>query len=310
MMVDFILKLILLMVSIEAPGAFADYSTKILGSDTLSKIQDWLAKGADRVFDGHESTVHLVYDRSGHPVRTPYSILIVSGLYNSPYHMSALARHFAPRNVNILNMRLAGHYERDPKLLASKVEWKQWKEQTKEAFQLAKELGEKVVLVGHSTGASLLTWMAIEEPEQVGGMALFSPAFKVHPLSSMAAHATAFWSLYTWFGGRVVSGHAGVQVEQMVATLHSEVSFEEASRRLRHVPIWMANTKLDLVIDADTAERILTQLTVEGSARRLHYSISSCSLVLHDRIISPGTLEWSRLLESMDSVLPVMGPTP
>ena len=303
------------LVPLEA-GALIYNPYRLSRRDRLG-VELWLAKeDPRRVLTGHASRVHLVRDGFGMPEKTPYSVLIISGLFNSPESMSGLVEHFAGQRMNVVNMRLAGHYETDASALSHAIEWEQWKKQTDEALDLAQRLGDKVILVGHSTGALLLTWAAFERPESVAGLALFSPAFMITPGSLFSAMISKTFGLNPTVEGRLIAGHAGLEVQKMAAHFRSLLQgtdrslvpdspdFAPLAERLQHVPVWVANTALDVVIDVRAADRFVQALSVDGAAPRFHYSLPACELVLHDRIVSPRNSSFVPMLKSMSSFLP------
>lgn len=304
-----------MVVSVKANAGILNFN-RLSTRDRLM-VDRWLAKeDADRIQPGHTSAVHLVRDAFSLPEKTPYSVLIISGLFNSPESMSGLAEHFYQNNMNVINMRLAGHYEHDETALARTVEWEQWKEQTDEAFELAQRLGHKVILVGHSTGALLLTWAAFERPEAVAGMALFSPAFNITPASLYSAMISKRFGFNPTIEGRLISGHAGLEVHEMATQFRRFIhgggqltrlevtDFSPLSGPFSHMPVWVADTAIDMIIDVSTVDRFLHALKSEGSAPRVHYSVPACELVLHDRIISPKNNAWQPMLKSMTQTLP------
>lgn len=304
--------------TISTPQASAGiFNSRRLSLIDRQMLERWLVKeNTESVQPGHASSVHVVRDNFGFLEKTPYSVLIISGLFNSPESMSGLVDHFSQQGMNIINMRLAGHYERDDTALAKTVEWQQWKEQTDEAFDLAQRLGQKVILVGHSTGALLLTWAAYERPEMVGGLALFSPAFVITPASLFSAMVSKRLGINPILDGRRITGHAGLQVQEMARhfrglihegrsrSLIDNSDFSPLAEPLSQVPVWVANTALDVVIDVSAVDRFLHALRIEGSAPRLHYSVPACEWVLHDRIVLPNNGAWQPMLKSMTQILP------
>jgi pimeloyl-ACP methyl ester carboxylesterase len=82
-------------------------------------------------------------------------------------------------------------------------------------FALAQKLGGEVVLMGHSTRALLLTWLAIRNPGKVARLILLSPAFGVHSLAQAGA-----WTAYltridlVTADGEVSTGHSGLEVSR------------------------------------------------------------------------------------------------
>jgi alpha-beta hydrolase superfamily lysophospholipase len=114
---------------------------------------------------------------------------MIHGLYDSPQAMADLAQVIADHSINTIVSRMRGHFEADRSVLERTVHWEEWLSDAGADFVLAQELGSKVVLLGHSTGALLVTWLPIRNPHQVAGLILFSPAFGVHPLALTGALA-------------------------------------------------------------------------------------------------------------------------
>jgi pimeloyl-ACP methyl ester carboxylesterase len=64
-------------------------------------------------------------------------------------------------------------------------------------------------LMGHSTGALLLTWLAIRNPVKIAGLILFSPAFGVHSFAQAGALASYLTGIdLVTVGGMVSTGHS------------------------------------------------------------------------------------------------------
>ena len=75
-------------------------------------------------------------------------------------------------------------------MLKRTVRWEEWLADAEADLALAQDFGDKVVLMGHSTGALLLTWLAIRNPVKVAGLILFSPAFGVNSFARAGAWAS------------------------------------------------------------------------------------------------------------------------
>ena len=103
--------------------------------------------------------------------------------------------------ANLFLTRLTGH-GRGARAMA-KVSLADWLHDAAEALMIGRRLGERVVLVGTSTGATLATWLVDQDKRRsVSGCVLLSPNFGVK-------HAAA--GLLTWPGARywlpLVMGH-------------------------------------------------------------------------------------------------------
>ena len=270
-----------------------------LSPSTLDKLSSWQnAENTFEIFAGHASVAHVLSGPDGIPIRSQKVAVVVSGLYNSPVHMNALSEYFKSQNMSVLSVRLRGHYDRDRTYLSQTVQWTEWQAQIREVVSLAADLGDQLIFVGHSTGALLLTWMAVENPRSIVGLALFAPAFGVHPVSRSTARLLEQLGLSLPLGrDRIVTAHAAKQVEIMAGIFRDHI-WANAPRALRDVPVWIANTEVDVVIRRDLAEKFLRDLTL-GSCARTLIQIPRREMILHDRIVSPRSRAWSRLIDSL-----------
>ncbi len=146
---------------------------------------------------------------------TPLVATMIHGLYNSPEALESIADIFVEKLMNTMMTRLSGHREANKNVLKKEIQWQKWQEEAEEEFLLAKKLGKKVILVGHSTGALLSTWLAVKYPEDIAALILFSPAFGVHTLAKAGAHFGKITGINPVKpDGKLLSGHAGVEVDK------------------------------------------------------------------------------------------------
>ena len=109
--------------------------------------------------------------------------------------------------ANLYCGRLPGHGRRHPRgilgglspygeTLVSEAHPREMFLEAVHALRMGLSLGEQVILVGMSTGAALLTWLAsldfVQENEHVASMVLISPAYALgHPLYPLLKHTFA-----------------------------------------------------------------------------------------------------------------------
>lgn len=119
--------------------------------------------------------------QKGH--KTPRSVLLVHGLTDSPYYMTAIAQTFFARGYNVVSILLPGHGTKPQDLLHVKL--RQWRQEVEFGFGVAEQLGDEVSLVGFSTGGGLVldalnkNYSSRMQPRRLGAVYLFSPAVQI-----------------------------------------------------------------------------------------------------------------------------------
>ena len=111
--------------------------------------------------------------------KTPYSIVYLHGFTASqeegePVHRN-VARHFG---YNLYLSRMAEHGIDTSDQLVNLTAEKYW-ESAKRAYAIGKQLGEKVILMGTSTGGTLALQLASEYPE-IAGIVMMSPNIEIN----------------------------------------------------------------------------------------------------------------------------------
>lgn len=287
----------ILLILFSAGSAYARFScVEVLQATPqkiLGEVKQWMHSELDRYVPAiHQKRVVWAGD-PGRP--TDIMVYGVHGLYNSPHALSSLEPVFGLNRMNMMMSRLEGHYESN-NLLRYNIKWRAWLEQTDREFRLARKMGKKILLVGHSTGALMVTWLALRYPEDVAGLVLFAPAFGVHPLSQIGAWILDVFdvSLHQK-DGRMVYGHAGREVKKAAKAFSRWVDTQTKkdprylADRLKSIPIWMANTRVDVVINKSRAREFMLNISQDnplGSVREDIW-IPFSKLVLHDNITRP-----------------------
>jgi pimeloyl-ACP methyl ester carboxylesterase len=141
----------------------------------------------------------IVWADQARPVRTAFAVVYIHGFSASPADMRPLPDRVAEGlGANLFLTRLAGHGLQDPDALG-RTTLGDWTADVEEAFAVGRLLGEQVIVIATSTGASLVTW-ALARPglsEQISAAILLSPNYGVQasgsflltgPFASQIAH--------------------------------------------------------------------------------------------------------------------------
>jgi esterase/lipase len=119
---------------------------------------------------------HIVWSDKGRQ-RAPWAIVYLHGFTATRQEMAPMPERLAQAlGGNTFYTRLAGHGLPGEAMGAASVG--QWKADALEALQVGHRIGERVIVVGASTGATLAAWLAQrDEAKDVAGWVLISPNF-------------------------------------------------------------------------------------------------------------------------------------
>ena len=150
---------------------------KELRSPKNVEYKECLLSQAKECFEDAETANYpfVMTAEQGSIKRTKYSFLLIHGLSDSPYYLKDFTESISEFGYNIIAQRNTGHGTHIDEL--ESVSYKDWLEDADEGYKLAKLLGEKVIVVGFSTGAPLALYLH-ETRKDVGGAFFLAPALK------------------------------------------------------------------------------------------------------------------------------------
>ena len=130
-----------------------------------------------------ENASRLVWADDSNQVRTPISIVYLHGFSAGPMEGEPLHREIAKRyGANLYIPRLYGHGLQEGETFID-ITPQKLLESAKEAIVIGKLLGEKVVIMGCSTGGTLGLFLAGGDPD-IAGLILYSPNIDVYDKTS------------------------------------------------------------------------------------------------------------------------------
>jgi esterase/lipase len=112
------------------------------------------------------------------PQKRPVAVLYLHGFAASPFEGDPVHKWFAKKyNLNLYVPRLAHHGLIGSNAMLNLTANELW-ESAKEAYVVAKALGDSVIIMGTSTGCTLALMLAARYPE-IKGMILLSPNIRI-----------------------------------------------------------------------------------------------------------------------------------
>ncbi|MDM7456067.1 MAG: alpha/beta fold hydrolase, partial [Tepidimonas sp.] len=132
----------------------------------LAELDGWLAAQEAARPDLRPGTAKGIVWHGAPGTRTPWAVVYLHGFTASRMETAPLAERVAQAlGANLFHTRLAGH-GRSPQALAA-VKPQDWLADAVEAVRIGHAIGEQVLLIGTSTGATLGAWLAMR-PEAAG----------------------------------------------------------------------------------------------------------------------------------------------
>lgn len=109
--------------------------------------------------------------------RTPVALVYIHGFSATRMETEPLTSRVGESlGANIYFARLTGHGRGSAAM--SEASAGDWLADTREAFDIGRRLGERVVVIGVSTGATLAAWLALQnETDALHGLVMISPNF-------------------------------------------------------------------------------------------------------------------------------------
>jgi esterase/lipase len=109
--------------------------------------------------------------------QTDLAIVYLHGFSATRQETAPLAEQLAERlQANVFHTRLHGHGRPGPALAEAQAG--DWLADSREALAIGQRLGRQVLIIGTSTGATLASWLALDQPEApVLAYVLISPNF-------------------------------------------------------------------------------------------------------------------------------------
>ena len=236
--------------------------------------------------------------------RTPLAVVYLHGFSADRHEVEPLVSDLArDLGANAYFARLAGHGQDGAALGDATVE--AWLADAAEAVAIGARIGERVVLVGTSTGGTLALWAAArpEGAERVAALVLVSPNLGLRDRSA---------ALLTWpWGGLIARGVLGAQrcFEPVNAaqalhwtTCYPTRALLPMAALVAHVgaldlgavrmPTLVVYSRRDAVVDPAVTERVLAALGGRGPTDfEVDDSGDPANHVIAGAILSPGTTD-------------------
>jgi len=142
-----------------------------------NNLDIYLSESESRFDDITQGTEKVIMWAGTPGEKTAISIVSFHGFSATRQELSPLADTVAKSlNANLFYTRIAGHGRGADGMVDGSVNG--WANDANEALEIGRRLGNKVILIGTSTGSTLATWLALQSTNtDLSAMILLSPNF-------------------------------------------------------------------------------------------------------------------------------------
>lgn len=179
--------------------------------------------------------------------KTKYAVVVLPGLFEGPNYIAGITKLFGDQGYNTFSVLYAGHWRKSSATAIEKARAEDWVRERDRAIEIARHLGDQVILVGYSLGGLLAVDAALNPRSDIAGLFIISPSLVLSPGAGLG---TAIGSLVGLNGNSFVgmqpdgfdspfySSKAGNQVQRLINRMVSTYGGGESSGS-RH---WMYET--------------------------------------------------------------------
>lgn len=209
--------------------------------------------------------------------KTEYAVVYLHGFSASQAEGDPVHTSFAKAyGLNLFLPRLAEHGVDTSEPLASLTADKLWNS-AKEALAIGQQLGEKVILMGTSTGGTLALQLAATYPDKVSSLFLLSPNIAINdanawllnnPWGLQIAHlvkgkynvSSDTSSLYKQYWNHRYRMEAAVQLEELLESSMRATLFEKVQQPVLLLYYYKDEDHQDDVVKVSAMQRMFRQL--------------------------------------------------
>jgi len=150
----------------------------------LTKVEAYIAEQEAKVTDLRPDNHARIIWANDSVAKTDYSIVYLHGFSAGPMESDPVVFDIAKKfGLNVYLARLADHGRNNVESFLN-ISPKDWLDSAREALAIGKILGKKVIVMSCSTGSTLSTYLAAENPTSTDAMIMYSPNFALHDANS------------------------------------------------------------------------------------------------------------------------------
>lgn len=252
----------------------------------LAKLEDWVQAKEQSVKLRPDNEARIVWANDSARSKTPYSIVYLHGFSASqeegdPTHREAAAF----MGANLYLARLSEHGKDTSEQLLALTADSYW-ESAKEALAIGSQLGDQVILMGTSTGATQALQLAAAFPDRVAALILYSPNIAINDpnawllnnpwglqiarlvLGGNYNHPQDDRPIYKQYWNKPYRLEATVQLQEMLETTMLPETFQAIKQPVLMLYYFQDEANQDNVVRVDAMLKMFEQLGTTTAQKR------------------------------------------
>ena len=262
------------------------YSTSIPAVPSFSQLDEFIDSKEKQHHLKKNNEARIVWVNDTAKQKTAYSIVYLHGFSASQEEGNPVHRNIAKSfGCNLFLSRLSQHGIDTVDQLINLTPDNYW-ESAKEALAIGRQLGEKTILMGTSTGGSLALQLAAVFPEQVAAVILFSPNIRIkdekawllnNPWGLQIARLVLKGNdfdpadprpIYKEYWNKPYRLEATVSLQELLETAMVEETFKKVNQPVLMLYYYKDEKNQDLVVSVPAMKKMFEQLSTPANLKR------------------------------------------
>lgn len=282
-----VLLVILLLVYFLGPNPKTpDYSTSLPLIPATDSIDTYVASLESRHSIKPDNQARVVWVNDSVHTKTPYAIVYLHGFSASQEEGNPVHRNLAKQfGANLYLSRLSGHGIDTSDALLNMTATNLW-ETAKEAYAIGKQLGDKVILMGTSTGGTLALQLAAAYPD-ITGLILLSPNIAINDPNAWITNNP--WGLqvarlvkggklniipnktdeYKKYWNQTYRLEAVTELQELLETSMTKSTFKKIHQPLLTLYYYKNEKEQDPVVKVSEMKKMFEEVSTPSSLKRM-----------------------------------------
>lgn len=282
-----VLLVILLLVYFLGPNPKTpDYSTSLPLIPATDSIDTYVASLESRHSIKPDNQARVVWANDSVHTKTPYAIVYLHGFSASQEEGNPVHRNLAKQfGANLYLSRLSGHGIDTSDALLNITATNLW-ETAKEAYAIGKQLGDKVILMGTSTGGTLALQLAAVYPD-IAGLILLSPNIAINDPNAWITNNP--WGLqvarlvkggklniipnktdeYKKYWNQTYRLEAVTELQELLETSMTKSTFKKIHQPLLTLYYYKNEKEQDPVVKVSEMKKMFEEVSTPSSLKRM-----------------------------------------